>query len=268
MGLYAGRGIHGKVVGTVGRRIVSGYHQSGDVLLADALGSDLGVSKTVVREALKVLAAKGLVDSRPKLGTVVRERSSWNLLDPDLVAWQGQCGPSQRFLRDLAEVRAAVEPTAARLAAKRRDDDDLRRLRRALRAMAGAGDDGNSAIEADLAFHEAMLFATHNELLGQMRMLVDPALRVRDELLHRQTPWLDPLPEHQEVFEAIVAGNGGRAAAAMAGLLERAAREASERAEMADFASAQELVAHGAPVSAASSTSTRPRRTPVEEPLA
>jgi len=230
MGLYVGRGIHGEVVSTIGRRIVAGYYQSGDAVFAEDLEAELGVSKTVVREALKVLAAKGMVESRPKRGTVVRERASWNLLDPDLIAWRHQGNPSPDFLRDLSEVRFIVEPEAARLAARRRSDTDLDGLREALDAMAAAGEAGEAMIEADLAFHRAMLLASHNELLAQLEMLIEAGLRVRDQLVHRQGPWPDPVPAHREVLAAIERGDGEGAVLAMHRLLESASREAAELA--------------------------------------
>lgn len=230
MGLYVGRGIHGEVVSTIGRRIVSGHYMAGEAVLAEDLEAELGVSKTVVREALKVLAAKGMVESRPKRGTVVRERASWNLLDPDLIAWQHQGNPSLDFLRDLSEVRFIVEPEAARLAARRRTDADLEGLREALDAMAAAGEAGEAMIEADLAFHRAMLLASHNELLAQMEMLIEAGLRVRDQLVHRQGPWSDPVPAHLDVLVAIEAGDGERAVMAMHRLLESASKEAAELA--------------------------------------
>lgn len=228
MGLYAGKGIHGEVVGTIGRRIVSGYYAPGSPLLADALGSELDVSKTVVREALKVLAAKGMVDPRPKRGTVVRERSEWNLLDPDLIAWRHQGNPSPEFLRNLSEVRFIVEPEAARLAAERRDERDLVSLEDAIQGMADAGEAGERMVVADLSFHRAMLLATHNELIAQMETLIEGGLRVRGQLVHRHGPWRDPVPDHREVLAAIASADAGRAASAMHGLLERAAAEATE----------------------------------------
>jgi DNA-binding FadR family transcriptional regulator len=127
--LYEGRGIHGETVATIGQRVVSGHYQAGEALLIDPLGVELGISRTAIREALKVLAAKGMVDSRPKRGTMVRPRSEWKLLDPDLIAWRHEGDPRPAFLQDLSEVRFIVEPTAARLAAERRDEDGSARDR-------------------------------------------------------------------------------------------------------------------------------------------
>lgn len=228
---YPGRGIHGDTVDTIGRQIVAGQYQPGQLLHIDALGDELQISRTAIREAIKVLTAKGMVESRPKRGTVVQERSRWNLLDPDLIVWQHDGNPTPAFLRDLAEVRFIVEPAAARLAAQRRDDDDVARIRAALEAMAAAHGSGEEAVAADLAFHRALLLAAKNELLAQMEMVIEAGLRVRDQLVHSGSSWVDPVPEHRAVADAVVAGDPDGAARAMHTLLERGSREAEAAAE-------------------------------------
>src|SRR6266568_757326 len=152
------RGLHGQTVETIGSRIVRGRYAPGSSLPPEELEQEFGISKTVLREALRVLAAKGLVDARQKRGTVVSPRSSWSLLDADLLRWQGG-EPDAAFLDNLAEVRGIVEPAGARLAASRRDDDDLDAMRAALQAMTEAGTDAAAVVEADLAFHRALLDA-------------------------------------------------------------------------------------------------------------
>jgi len=228
MGLYEGKGIHGEVVETIGTRVVSGHYAPGTRLLADPLAIELAVSKTVVREALKVLAAKGMVEPRPKRGTVVRERSDWNLLDPDLIAWRHQGNPSPEFLRDLSEIRFIVEPEAARLAAERRDEQDLASLEDAVEGMADAGEAGERMVAADLSFHRALLLATHNELIAQMEMLIEVGLKVRGQLVHRHGPWRDPVPDHREVLAAVASADSDWAASAMRALLEQAAAEVTK----------------------------------------
>src|SRR5918992_1302910 len=114
---YPDRGLHGQVVQEVGRRIVSGAEPPGSILDIEHLEATFDVSKTVVREALKVLAAKGLVDARPKRGTFVRPRADWSLLDPDLLRWQFESSARDQFLTNLHEVRLIVEPAGALLAA-------------------------------------------------------------------------------------------------------------------------------------------------------
>src|SRR5262245_47714049 len=110
---YPPGGLHGQLVHAIGRQIATGAIQPGDVL---PMPAGLTASRTVLREAIKVLAAKGLVESRPRTGTRVRPRRTWNLLDPDVLAWQQEGTPSPLFLRSLTEVRQIVEPSAAALA--------------------------------------------------------------------------------------------------------------------------------------------------------
>src|SRR5947209_10892524 len=113
---YPHGGLHGQIVHAIGRQIVSGAVRPGEVL---SLPEGLPASRTVLREAIKVLAAKGLVESRPKTGTRVRAPQSWNQLDPDVLAWQQEGMPQPAFLRKLTEVRLIVEPAAAERAAQR-----------------------------------------------------------------------------------------------------------------------------------------------------
>src|SRR5437762_9890658 len=117
---YPRRGLHGAVVHDIGLRIVRGELEADDPLpTEDELSGELSVSRTVLREATKVLAAKRLVESRPKTGTRVRPRKDWNLLDPDVLAWQVEAGADAEFLAQALEVRRMIEPAAARLAAER-----------------------------------------------------------------------------------------------------------------------------------------------------
>lgn len=224
---YPGRGIHGQAVEILGERIVRGQYPPGSSLHPDLIERELGVSKTVVREALRVLAAKGLVDSRQKRGTFVRAREQWNLLDGDLLRWQGVGAPDTGFLDNLAEVRGIVEPAGARLAARRRDDADLTALTDALARMAAAGRDAQAVVEADLAFHRALLAAAHNELLARMDVVIEAGLRVRDHVVHSGELWADSLPAHQAVVDAVRARAPEAAAAATRALLAQASADAA-----------------------------------------
>ncbi|HEY2985192.1 MAG TPA: GntR family transcriptional regulator, partial [Jatrophihabitantaceae bacterium] len=165
MGGYRGRGLHGDVVEALGQRILAGELDEGETLDVPALEVEFDVSRTVLREALRVLKAKGLIDARQKRGTFVQPRSEWRLLDPDVVRWQFAGRDDSRFLDDLAEVRGIVEPASARLAALRRDDADIAAMEKALETMSAAVRGEADAVEADLSFHRALLAATHNELL-------------------------------------------------------------------------------------------------------
>jgi DNA-binding FadR family transcriptional regulator len=219
--LTALRGLHGQTVETLGSRIVRGDYEPGTALSPDALEAEFDISKSVLREALRVLAAKGLVDSRQKRGTVVRPRASWSLLDADLLRWQGG-QPDAAFFANLAEVRSIVEPAGARLAAQRRDEADLGALHAALDRMAGAGTDATEVVEADLAFHRALLDAAHNELLSRMEVVIEAGLRARDAVVHSGEDWPDAVPVHRAILDAIEAQDGAAAEAAVRTLLAQA----------------------------------------------
>jgi DNA-binding FadR family transcriptional regulator len=209
----------------MGRRIIRGDYPPGSVLHPDKLEEDLGVSKTVVREALRVLASKGLIESRQKRGTTIRPRADWNLLDSDLLRWQGSSAPTDRFLEDLAEVRAIVEPAGARLAAARRTDSDLAAIRQALDAMAAAGTDADAMVEADLAFHRALLDSAHNELLSRMEVVIEAGLRIRDRIVHGAQHFSDSVPVHRDLLRAIEAGDPDAAVSAVESLLTQASQD-------------------------------------------
>lgn len=211
----------------LGTRIIDGTLAPGDVLNLQQLGEELDLSMTSLREAIKVLMAKGLLDARQKRGTFVKPRREWNALDADVIRWRQNAGESAGVLRDLAEVRRAIEPKAAALAAQRRSEGDVDSLRQALKDMAAAHPGpAAEAARADVAFHQVLLEATGNELLGQMGLFVEPALMVRDQLIHDH-PVPDPVPAHQKVVEAIVQGNPDEAAAATHALLEQSAEDAT-----------------------------------------
>jgi GntR family galactonate operon transcriptional repressor len=226
MARYAGRGVHGKTVEVIAKRILRGTWQAGQTLDLEAMQQEFAVSLTALREALKVLAAKGMVDARQKRGTFVRPRADWNLLDGDVLRWQFDSGADTSMLDQLQEVRGIVEPAAARLAAQRRTGEDLEALERALDAMRSAGDDAQAQVAADLAYHRALLDATHNELLQRMEMVLETGLAERDRLVHG-TPghYEDPVPSHRAVFEAIRDQDAELAERSMHVLLDQAVRD-------------------------------------------
>lgn len=222
MAPYSRRGVHGQVVDTLGRRIVQGAIAPGELIDPADVEREVRVSRTVVREAIKVLAAKGLVDALPRRGTYVLPREQWNLLDADIMRWRhtGDGEQDAELLDNLSELRWLVEPFAARLAAQRRTTADLAELGAALKAL-GEGATVGEHTAADLAFHRAMLAATHNELMARLDVVLEPALRARDALTfpHRDRGYLDL---HAAVLEAVRAGDAEQAAKAMADLLSQA----------------------------------------------
>ena len=216
--------IHGTIARDLGIAIVSGRYNPGDVLSGEIEFSEqLKVSRTAYREAIRMLAAKGLVESRPKTGTKVSERRRWNLLDPDVLAWMFETEPGEDFIRALFELRMIVEPPAAELAARRRDGDDLARMGHALEEMQLHGLATEAGRAADQDFHDALLAATRNAALVSLSSSISAAVgwttifKQRKRALPR-----DPLPEHRAVYEAIAAGDPAAAHAAMTELVRLA----------------------------------------------
>jgi DNA-binding FadR family transcriptional regulator len=218
---YPRRGLHGSVVHEIGVRIVRGDLAAGEPLpTEDELGAQLGVSRTVLREAIKVLAAKRLLASRPKTGTRVLERSDWNLLDPDVLAWQLEAGLTERFLQDTLELRGLIEPGAARLAALRATDEEIDGLAETYEAMCDA-DDLGSWIEPDLRFHALLLQASHNEMLAHLTSLVSSVLRMIFTFSSRPPVTFERArPLHAAVLEAIRARDPDEAELAVLRLLD------------------------------------------------
>ena len=213
-------GIHAGVVQGIGRRIVRGDLATGEILPEQGeLSRMLGVSRTVVREATKVLAAKGLVESRSKRGTVILPRSDWRLLDPDVLAWLTEAGPDPEFVRSMFEVRRIIEPAVARLAAERATPDQLAAMQAPLDAMARARDEA-TYLQADIRYHAMLVAATNNDHLVQLVAAFGPALQAGLRVATRHGwEWPDFLAysigPHRDVLDAVVAHDAARAGQAM-----------------------------------------------------
>ena len=204
---YPRRGLHGEVVHTIGVQIVGGTLQPGDPLPPeDQLIADLAVSRTVLREAVRVLAAKGLVEARPKIGTRVRARAEWNILDPDVLSWRLEASHDSRLYEETNEVRLAIEPLAARLAATRATEEETGEIAAAYAAMEEGVKDQAAYLAADLRFHERILASSHNELLGHLAVVLRAVLRTTFELT--TTPARSrrrALPLHKAILDRIAA---------------------------------------------------------------
>lgn len=225
----ASRGLHGLLVQHLGQLIVEGSLGPEDHLPPEEeFSGQFGVSRTVLREAMRVLAAKGLVESRPKTGTRVLPRESWSLLDPEVLVWQQTAGPKPLFLKEFEEVRIALEPEGARLAAERASTDQLARVERALQRMETASASNNrlAFVEADVDFHAAIFEACQNQLLRQMGKTVTTFLRIRHQGLEDIPDVLEATaPEHAAVLAALKSGDAERAYQAMVVLVSRAAQD-------------------------------------------
>ena len=171
---YSSRSLHGQVVHEIGKRIISGKLREGEVLPNEAeLGAEFEVSRTALREGIKVLAAKGLLASRTRTGTRVRPRAEWSMLDPDVLAWRLECGQTGEFVQDLYEFRRATEPMAASLAALRATDEEIASMEGALDEMEAEGEAEPATISPDVRFHQTILEASGNELLASLGALIE-----------------------------------------------------------------------------------------------
>lgn len=230
--MYPRRGLHGEVVHELGVRILRGELRPGDPLPIDLDASQAGVSRTVVRETIKVLAAKGLVVSRPKTGTQVRERQFWNLLDPDVLAWRLEADPGDGFFVDVFEARRVIEPAVAAMAAARASKAQVAELETVFARMEEtAGTDPHEHLAADLRFHEIILEGCGNELLAQVGTTLRAVFRASFERTSEAQQ--HTLELHAAVLEGVREGDGARATTAMLELIELSASFLGQRTGVA-----------------------------------
>lgn len=204
VGPMAARNLHGHVVQVLGQRIVSGAIKQGEVLPPEAtMAEEMDVSRTSLREAMKVLSAKGLVEARPKVGTRVRDARFWSQLDADVLAWRCASMPTSDFVQKLSEMREIIEPAAAASAANHRSVTQLKRMQTAFDAMEAAHDP-EAWTTADIDFHEAILAATGNELLISLFSVIETALSSYFTMsAHTAANFKYSLPQHRAVLQAI-----------------------------------------------------------------
>lgn len=231
----AGRGLHGELVRELGSAIVNDEFESGALIDLVALERDRGVSRTVVREAVRVLVGKGLLASRPRVGTFVTERSDWNLLDRDVMSWRIARMPTERLVSELTEVRQLLEPVAARLAARRRSEEDIEMLDRGLALLEGPGGELEQYVEGDLLFHRSIVRATGNELLTWLSTVIEPIHRLRDRVAFEALgDHSRAVESHRRIRDLVVAGDGEAAEEAMRALVRDAQLDLWFIAEGAD----------------------------------
>ena len=208
-----------QVLNAIGSRIIGGELSPGDVLpKEDTLSEQYGVSRTVIREAVKGLAARGLVESRPKVGTIIRPRSDWQMLDPSVLEWVATSKPDSEFMYSLAEVRLAIEPPLAALAARNATDEDIELIVAAYQQLESVEDGDEEAwARADLEFHSCIVGACHNEFLAYIvrairkplysRRLINISLaavmKPEDVVEPYESPRDEVLSRHRALLEAI-----------------------------------------------------------------
>jgi DNA-binding FadR family transcriptional regulator len=197
---FAGQSVHSSVASEIGQRIVRGDYPPGTILPNEADWSEtFGVSRSVVREAVKMLMAKNLLSSRQKIGSWVEPREYWNLLDRDVLAWYAASPGNRPFLKTVQEFRHIIEPEAAALAAERRSEADMEAISQACREM-GSAPNLASRAAADTRFHVAILRAAGNELLLPLGAMIDSAL---DHLFTFVTREVNDLRHAQDLHEDI-----------------------------------------------------------------
>lgn len=220
--------MHAWVAYELGTRIVSGVYQPGEYIPNEAkIGEELNVSRTALREAFKLLAAKGLIESRPKLGTRVRSKDCWNMFDSDVLKWSFESTPSPEFLRSLFEVREVIEPNSAALAAKRATPEQIDEIEKAYYAMEEAEIGTEDVILTDIDFHMAILQATNNEFMVSLGQSIKTALmglfRISSS---EESEFVASLPGHKAVFLGIRDGDSERARFEMKSLLSKSVHRA------------------------------------------
>jgi DNA-binding FadR family transcriptional regulator len=216
--------IHGTIARDLGVAILTGRYEPGETLPGEIdFAQSLGVSRSAYREAVRILIAKGLVESRTRTGTRVSPRDRWNLLDPEILAWSFETEPSKDFVRDLFELRMIVEPAAAELAAERRDDADIREMGEAIEGMRRHGLGNAEGQAADQRFHTAILAAARNAPLVTLSSSIAAAVSWTTIFKQRKAGLpRDPLPDHEKLYDAIVAGKPDAARKQMADLVRLA----------------------------------------------
>ena len=218
------KNFHDQIVDTLGRRMVAGELAPGERMPPEApLAESLGVSRLALREAMKTLAAKGMVSIRTRTGTHVQPRQAWHLFDPAVLQWHAQGPLDEKFVTDLMQLRRVIEPAAARLAARQATKSQLQAIRAAYLAMVQAADPA-AYVVADLAFHGGVLEACDNAFIGQLQGAISEVLRVSFQAS------ASPLPDdrekalalHRALLDALEARDAEAAAAAVDRLIDRA----------------------------------------------
>jgi DNA-binding FadR family transcriptional regulator len=211
----AGRNLTHGLLDILGRDIVIGAFVHRTFPTEAELARDFAVSRSVTREAIKMLTAKGLLTARPRQGTIVQPESSWNLFDADVLRWLLDRKSSASLLRHFTELRVSIEPAAAALAARAASPAAIREIEAGYRRMIAAEQDPGDTLDADIAFHVAILNASGNPFYAQFRDVVKTALHTSIRFTNDVRGHGASLPTHRAVLDAIRAGDSAAAQAAM-----------------------------------------------------
>ncbi len=214
-----GRNLTYGMLDMLGKAIVTGQYDNQPFPTEADLAKQYDVSRSVVREAVKMLGAKGLLTARPRKGTTVQATDRWNLFDIDVLRWMLDRKYSLVLLREFTELREAIEPAAAALAASAHTASGLAAIKAGYARMEAAEQDDDDPLEADIAFHIAVLQASENPFYAQFRDVVTTALRTSIRFTNRFKGRTASLPQHRAVLDAITNRNPADAKAAMAALI-------------------------------------------------
>lgn len=210
---------HAVVVGQLGRGIISGKLEAGSILPGDnELIARFGVSRTVLREAMKTLAAKRLVEPRAKVGTKVLDRDFWNLFDADVLSWRIEAGVDESFVLHLADIRSALEPAAAQLAARHASQENILRLYDIVGRMNDLSHTPESVARVDLEFHQEIAQASRNPFMVSAGHVIEAALALSFKLSSpaRTRDQMEELARnHLRIVQAIAARDAQKSDAAM-----------------------------------------------------
>ena len=210
-----GRNLTYGMLDSLGRAIVTGQFDGRPFPTEAELAKQHSVSRSVTREAVKMLTAKGLLSARPRQGTIIQPATSWNLFDTDVLSWLLERQFSVDLLKQFNQLRVAIEPEAASLAARFGKDDDLLQISAGLSRMEAAELGNDDTLEADIAFHVAVLRASKNPFYWQFREVVGTALRTSIRFTNRIKGRTASVADHAAVRDAILARDGDRARDAM-----------------------------------------------------
>lgn len=220
--IHQHKNLNAQLVDAMGQRIVAGHYEEGEQLPVEAqLCEEFGISRSILREATKILSAKGMLISRPRIGTLVRERIHWNILDSEVLAWITQSMQPEAYLDMMFEARMAFEPRSSAIAAEKATREDIKRIKQAYDEMATATTLAES-LAPDIKFHRAIMDATHNDIIRYMGHTLHSTLAVSIQL----TSWHPDiirasLPRHEAIYLAIARRDPQAALEATRSLLQQ-----------------------------------------------
>jgi len=212
-----------RMVHELGKSIICGEYNTHGLPTEAELCEKFGVSRSAVREAVKMLSAKGLISSKPRQGIRVQAEEEWNIFDPDLLRWSLESKPSMKVLKEFLQVRIAIEPEAAALAARYANADKIDAIEAALERMKNAEGNTQEDLEADIAFHISILYASNNRFYIRLRDFIQTALRVSiSHTSPKKGNHKSIVEDHTKVFNAIKNRDPERAKHAMLVLIDEA----------------------------------------------